>query len=166
MWLQIHTKLLPHVDNIITSFFGTLLLTLCVLPAVHHLYSTSNTSSSHVWADYFSSKRQLAAYSVLLYPVTLSLLSWLGHTNVTDGKDLFAFASYGVLHFASPFLGGFFLWLWAPPGVAATFGWSLGFQNCASLFTHLIFPSQSSFASFIAALTSCDRCCTMQVFSA
>ena len=159
--MQIHTALLPHVDGVITSFFGTLLLTLCVLPAVHYLYSSSNTSSSHVWADFFASKQRLAAYSVLAYPVTLSLLSWLGTTSVTDGKDLFAFASYGVLHFASPFLGGFFLWLWAPPGVAATFGWSLGFQNCASLFTHLIFPSEPFPLTLVLLLTACGRRSTM-----
>lgn len=52
-----------------------------------------------------------------------------------------AWLSYGVIHFISPFLAAFWLWLFASPGVVSVFAWSFGIQNCLGIITHLSFPT-------------------------
>lgn len=49
--------------------------------------------------------------------------------------------SYGVIHFISPFLAAFWLWLFASPGVVSIFAWAFGIQNCLGIITHLSFPT-------------------------
>lgn len=84
-----------------------------------------------------------------LYPLMIVLFpAWLAMTNVvatsvawTPFQDVLAWIFYGVLHFASPFLAGWWLWGFAPPGVAIVFGLTLGVQNLSGLLTHLVFPN-------------------------
>jgi membrane-associated phospholipid phosphatase len=52
-----------------------------------------------------------------------------------------AWLSYGVIHFISPFLAAFWLWLFASPGVVSIFAWTFGIQNCLGIITHLSFPT-------------------------
>lgn len=84
-----------------------------------------------------------------LYPLMIVLFpTWLKLTNVvatslawTPFQDVLAWIFYGVLHFASPFLAGWWLWGFAPPGVAIVYGLTLGIQNLSGLLTHLVFPN-------------------------
>ncbi|ORY80910.1 hypothetical protein BCR37DRAFT_348419 [Protomyces lactucae-debilis] len=55
--------------------------------------------------------------------------------------DVFAWLSYGVIHFVSPFLCAAWLWFFAPPGIVGAFAWSFGLQNCLGIITHLFFPT-------------------------
>ena len=52
-----------------------------------------------------------------------------------------AWLSYGVIHFISPFLAAFWLWLFASPGVVSIFAWCFGIQNCLGIITHLSMPT-------------------------
>lgn len=61
----------------------------------------------------------------------------------SNGLDLFAFGSYGALHFASPIIAGWWIWGFGTQGAACTFGWTLGAQNLAGLATHIVFPNAS-----------------------
>ncbi|KAH8920584.1 hypothetical protein BT69DRAFT_1283896 [Atractiella rhizophila] len=79
--------------------------------------------------------------AIVCFPTALGFCHWLAHRGITDFKDICAFATYGALHFASPFLAGFWLWGFAPQGIAKTFGYCLGAQNLAGLITHLLFPT-------------------------
>ncbi|GAA96763.1 hypothetical protein E5Q_03434 [Mixia osmundae IAM 14324] len=87
------------------------------------------------------SRQKLLALLVLTFPLQLKAVSLLGQLPIHSSIDLAAFATYGVLHFASPFLCAFWLWLFAAPGVSKAFGWTLGFQNIAGLTTHILFPN-------------------------
>ncbi|KAF5870584.1 putative inositolphosphotransferase protein [Botrytis fragariae] len=75
-----------------------------------------------------------------LPPLLLNILYALSH-DLSEPLDVFAWLSYGVIHFVSPFLAAFWLWLFAPPGVVSMFAWSFGIQNCLGIMTHLSFPS-------------------------
>lgn len=81
------------------------------------------------------------ALLVLAYPTLLYIMHLLAFTEVRAYKDLMAWATYGALHFASPIIIAWWLWFFAPPGGARTYGWCLGMQNIAGLFTHIIFPN-------------------------
>jgi hypothetical protein len=61
----------------------------------------------------------------------------------SNALDLFAFGSYGALHFASPIIAAWWIWGFGTQGAACTFGWTLGAQNLAGLATHLVFPNAS-----------------------
>ncbi|ODQ55927.1 PAP2-domain-containing protein [Saitoella complicata NRRL Y-17804] len=75
-----------------------------------------------------------------LIPLILDILHHLAQS-LTEWKDVLAWISYGVIHFVSPFLTAFWLWLFAPPGVTGTYGWSFGMQNICGVATHLLFPN-------------------------
>ncbi|PQE05233.1 putative IPT1 Mannosyl diphosphorylinositol ceramide synthase protein [Rutstroemia sp. NJR-2017a BBW] len=75
-----------------------------------------------------------------LPPLLLNILYSLSH-NLCEALDVFTWLSYGVIHFISPFLAAFWLWLFAPPGAVSVFAWSFGIQNCLGILTHLSFPS-------------------------
>lgn len=62
-------------------------------------------------------------------------------TTWTPFQDVLAWIFYGVLHFASPFLAGWWIWGFGPPGAAIVYGMTLGAQNLCGLGTHLIFPN-------------------------
>lgn len=81
------------------------------------------------------------ALIIISYPSILYCMHLLAFTGIRAFKDLMAWSTYGALHFASPIVIAWWLWFFAPPGAARTFGWCLGGQNVAGLFTHLIFPN-------------------------
>lgn len=79
--------------------------------------------------------------AVILYPLGLRVVHDLALAlQPNDWLDVWAWCFYGVLHFASPFLMGWWLWLFAPPSAANAFGWCLGLQNMTGLLLHLINP--------------------------
>lgn len=141
---DIHTEWLPPADDFITSLPGTALISLLIcaplawkiwISAADKMENASDPASPEYW---WASKQKLAAAALLAYPAALSLLSFCADTQISMAKDIGAFVTYGALHFASPFLGAIFLWVWAPPEVAANFAWTLGFTNLASLVTHIV----------------------------
>jgi len=71
----------------------------------------------------------------------LSLLGAVPPHTLCSPLDVFTWLSYGVIHFISPFLCAFWLWLFASPGVVSVFAWSFGIQNCLGIITHLSFPT-------------------------
>lgn len=72
----------------------------------------------------------------------------------SNALDLFAFGSYGALHFASPIIAAWWIWGFGTQGAACTFGWTLGAQNLAGLATHLVFPNASPWL-YVGCLPFC-----------
>ncbi|KAH8799694.1 hypothetical protein F5884DRAFT_114050 [Xylogone sp. PMI_703] len=75
-----------------------------------------------------------------LPPFALNIL-YAGTHYLCAPLDVFTWLSYGVIHFISPFLAAFWLWLFAPPGIVSIFAWAFGIQNCLGIMTHLSFPT-------------------------
>ncbi|PQE07679.1 putative IPT1 Mannosyl diphosphorylinositol ceramide synthase protein [Rutstroemia sp. NJR-2017a BVV2] len=92
-----------------------------------------------LWMNALTRRTKLSLLAALP-PLLLNILYSLSH-NLCEALDVFTWLSYGVIHFISPFLAAFWLWLFAPPGVVSVFAWSFGIQNCLGIITHLSFPS-------------------------
>lgn len=104
--------------------------------------NSSETGSPQTHAEpEYASYRKIYALIVLTYPTLLYIMHILAFTTIRAYKDLMAWGTYGALHFASPIVIAWWLWFFAPPGGARMYGWCLGGQNLAGLFTHLIFPN-------------------------
>ncbi|KUJ23129.1 PAP2-domain-containing protein [Mollisia scopiformis] len=89
---------------------------------------------------YALTRRSKLSILAALPPFLLNIL-YAGTHSLCSALDVFAWLSYGVIHFISPFLAAFWLWLFASPGVVSVFAWSFGIQNCLGIITHLSFPS-------------------------
>ncbi|KAM0789188.1 hypothetical protein ACM66B_000034 [Microbotryomycetes sp. NB124-2] len=139
--LQIHIDLLPKANEWLLSPIGIILCTILILPLARLVYSFAEQTSSK--RDSRPSRAKVFACSVALFPVALEATYLLSRLPVCDGLDLFAFASYGALHFASPIIAAWWIWGFATQGATTVFGWCLGLQNLAGLMTHLAFPNAS-----------------------
>jgi membrane-associated phospholipid phosphatase len=89
---------------------------------------------------YALTRRPKLSLLAALPPFLLNIL-YAGTHYLCGPLDVFAWLSYGVIHFISPFLAAFWLWLFAPPGVVSIFAWTFGIQNCLGIITHLSFPT-------------------------
>ncbi|GAA5953301.1 hypothetical protein JCM3765_007466 [Sporobolomyces pararoseus] len=133
----IHIDLLPKLNKLLLSPFGIITLTISLIPLARLVY---------FWGDGDKPKEERGrgrayAISILLYPIALWFTAYFGTAEPTTFLDLLAFSSYGALHFASPFLAGWWIWGFGCQGAACTFGFTLGAQNLAGLATHLVFPN-------------------------
>ncbi|KAK4051434.1 hypothetical protein OIV83_002918 [Microbotryomycetes sp. JL201] len=137
----IHIDLLPRANEWLLSPIGIILCTLLVLPLARLVYSFAN--ECHSKRDDRPSRAKVFACSVALFPLALEGTYQLSKLPICDGLDLFAFASYGALHFASPIIAAWWIWGFGCQGAANVFGWCLGLQNLAGLMTHLAFPNAS-----------------------
>ncbi|PWN41227.1 hypothetical protein IE81DRAFT_303882 [Ceraceosorus guamensis] len=125
---QIRTLLLPRLEALLLSPGGIAVSTLALLPPV--LYLRRKVQDPR------------PIYLLLLYPAWIKALNAVAlGTTWTDFQDVLAWVFYGVLHFASPFLMGWWAWGFAPTGAAQAFGWALGLQNLSGLCIHLAFPN-------------------------
>lgn len=97
-----------------------------------------------VWLRYHRRKhREAVLYPTVLimFPPTLRILNDLAiGLDPSPVQDVTAWIFYGVLHFASPFLFGWWFWFFASPGAANIFGWCLGLQNLSGLILHVLNP--------------------------
>ncbi|AET40293.1 inositolphosphotransferase Ecym_5553 [Eremothecium cymbalariae DBVPG len=59
----------------------------------------------------------------------------------TSGKDILAWISYVCLHLGVPVTTAVYLYVFQPPGTLKCFGFALGIQNIAGVFTHLLLPT-------------------------
>lgn len=67
--------------------------------------------------------RRLYPVLILLFPLWLKALNKLAlGVQWTPSQDVIAWIFYGVLHFASPFIAGWWIWGFGPPGAAIVFG--------------------------------------------
>ncbi|TVY58042.1 Inositol phosphorylceramide synthase [Lachnellula cervina] len=89
---------------------------------------------------YALTRRPKLSILAALPPFLLNIL-YAGTHTLCQPLDVFAWLSYGVIHFISPFLAAFWLWLFASPGVVSIFAWCFGIQNCLGIITHLSFPT-------------------------
>ncbi|TVY67521.1 Inositol phosphorylceramide synthase catalytic subunit AUR1 [Lachnellula suecica] len=89
---------------------------------------------------YALTRRPTLSILAALPPFLLNILYAQTHS-LTPALDVFAWLSYGVIHFVSPFFAAFWLWLFASPGVVSIFAWCFGIQNCLGIITHLSFPT-------------------------
>ncbi|PWN20842.1 hypothetical protein BCV69DRAFT_299314 [Microstroma glucosiphilum] len=129
---DIHTHLLPVFEAILLSPTGIILLTILVTPFAYLIRRGSRTQTSRV----------LYPSLILLFPAWLKVMNLIAlGTTWTPFQDVLAWIFYGVLHFASPFLAGWWIWGFGPPGAAIVYGVTLGVQNICGLFTHLVFPN-------------------------
>ncbi|CAO1626998.1 unnamed protein product [Sympodiomycopsis kandeliae] len=129
---EIHTHLLPILEASLLSTSGIVLLTILLLPWAVLLRVHSRTTIS----------KTVYPLMVVFFPLWLKLTNVVATTLAwTPFQDVLAWIFYGVLHFASPFLAGWWLWGFAPPGVAIVYGLTLGIQNLSGLLTHLVFPN-------------------------
>lgn len=97
-----------------------------------------------VWIHYQSThpnQATLYAATILTFAPTLRILNDLAiGLDPSPMQDVSAWLFYGVLHFASPFLAGWWIWFFGAPGAANVFGWCLGCQNLTGLLLHLFNP--------------------------
>ncbi|GAA6034597.1 hypothetical protein JCM8097_005415 [Rhodosporidiobolus ruineniae] len=135
----IHIDLLPKLNNLLLSPWGVLLVTLSLVPLARLVYYWGAGDKP---AGERGRGRPYAA-SILAFPLLLKLTAEFGKAEVTNFLDIWAFVTYGALHFASPIVAAWWIWGFGTQGAACTFGWTLGAQNLAGLATHLVFPNAS-----------------------
>jgi membrane-associated phospholipid phosphatase len=125
---KIHVKILERRDMQIFGLSPIGLTLQCVIAFYGFL-----------WVFTLSRRPRFALLGALP-PFLLNLL-YLGTHHLSAPLDVFAWLSYGVIHFVSPFLCAAWLWFFAPPGIVGAFAWSFGLQNCLGIITHLLFPT-------------------------
>ncbi|TKA58574.1 hypothetical protein B0A53_00315 [Rhodotorula sp. CCFEE 5036] len=135
----IHINLLPAANRFLLSPIGVILLTLALLPLARLVYYWSEGDKPKAERG----RGRWYAASIFLFPAALCATAHLGTLEISNALDLFAFGSYGALHFASPIIAAWWIWGFGTQGAACTFGWTLGAQNLAGLATHLVFPNAS-----------------------
>ncbi|KAL2068868.1 hypothetical protein VTL71DRAFT_15206 [Oculimacula yallundae] len=89
---------------------------------------------------YALTRRSKLSLLATIPPFALNILHYGTHNNY-EALDVFTWLSYGVIHFFSPFVAAFWLWLFASPGVVSVFAWCFGIQNCMGIITHLSMPT-------------------------
>lgn len=77
---------------------------------------------------------------LLAWPV-LNTLNFLAATFQNYLLDLLSYTSYVLLHLIVPIVTSVYLYVFHPPGVLASYAWSLGSQNILGLSTHILLPS-------------------------
>ncbi|CAO1632000.1 unnamed protein product [Parajaminaea phylloscopi] len=129
---EIHTHFLLIMEAFILSPAGILLVTLLLSPVAGLVRLRSRTPTGRI----------LYPATILLFPVWLKVLNTIAlGVAWSDSQDVLAWIFYGVLHFASPFLAGWWIWGFGPPGAAIVFGCTLGAQNLTGLISHILFPT-------------------------
>ncbi|KAK4057161.1 hypothetical protein OIO90_001656 [Microbotryomycetes sp. JL221] len=131
----IHIDLLPKANAWLLSPIGVLLCTLSVLPLARLVYKFADENTSKSARP---SRAKAFGISVALFPWALEGTFLLSKLPICNGLDLWAFASYGALHFASPIIAAWWIWGFGTQGAATVFGW-----NLSGLMTHLAFPNAS-----------------------
>ncbi|WPK25788.1 hypothetical protein PUMCH_003119 [Australozyma saopauloensis] len=91
----------------------------------------------HSWKPAISVKF-LPAMETILYGDNLSNV--LAATN-NSFLDVLAWLPYGLIHFASPFVVAFLIFLFAPPTSLRSFGFAFGYMNLTGVLTQLLFPA-------------------------
>ncbi|PBP25692.1 hypothetical protein BUE80_DR003396 [Diplocarpon rosae] len=125
---EIHVKDLEEADHIIFDITFPGLAIQCILSLL-----------GYSWM-YALTRRSKLSILAAVPPFALNILHAATHT-LCGPLDVFAWLSYGVIHFISPFLAAFWLWLFASPGVVSIFAWCFGIQNCLGIITHLSMPT-------------------------
>ncbi|RDW85729.1 putative IPT1 [Coleophoma crateriformis] len=95
--------------------------------------------TGYVWMYSLTRKPRLSILAAL--PCFALNILHAGTYEFFEILDVVSWLSYGVLHFVSPFLAAFWLWLFASPGVVSVFGWCFGIQNLLGVWIHLALPT-------------------------
>jgi hypothetical protein len=103
------------------------------------LTQTTLAALGYSWM-YALTRRSKLSILAATPPFALNILH-AGTYTLCSALDVFTWLSYGVIHFISPFLCAFWLWLFASPGAVSIFAWSFGLQNCLGIITHLSLPT-------------------------
>lgn len=120
------------MEALILSPSGIVLLILLISPVAGLLRVRAKTQTCQV----------VYPCLLLFFPLWLKLLNVLALGFAwSTFQDVLAWVFYGVLHFASPFLAGWWIWGFGPPGAAIVFGGTLGLQNLTGLISHILFPT-------------------------
>ncbi|CAI4058052.1 hypothetical protein SKDZ_04G2960 [Saccharomyces kudriavzevii ZP591] len=77
--------------------------------------------------------------------------------NFTKTKDLLAWFSYVILHLTAPILTAVYLYVFQPPGTLKCFGFALGLQNIAGVFTHLLIPMASPWFTHLYGINDTEH---------
>ncbi|CAI4037957.1 hypothetical protein SMKI_04G2940 [Saccharomyces mikatae IFO 1815] len=77
--------------------------------------------------------------------------------NFTKTKDLLAWFSYVILHLTAPILTAVYLYVFQPPGTLKCFGFALGLQNIAGVFTHLFIPMASPWFTHLYGINDTEH---------
>lgn len=77
--------------------------------------------------------------------------------NFTKTKDLLAWFSYVILHLTAPILTAVYLYVFQPPGTMKCFGFALGLQNIAGVFTHLLIPMASPWFTHLYGINDTEH---------
>lgn len=121
--------LLPRLEHALLSPTGVLFFTLALVPLALLLRDRSVGMTRSAWL-------------VLLFPAWLKFLNAVAlGTTWNAFQDVLAWLFYGVAHFASPFVAGWWIWGFGSPSAALAFGWCLGLQNFTGLCIHILFPN-------------------------
>lgn len=91
----------------------------------------------HSWKPAISVKF-LPAMETILYGDNLSNV--LAATN-NSFLDVLAWLPYGIIHFSSPFVVAFLIFIFAPPTSLRSFGFAFGYMNLTGVLTQLLFPA-------------------------
>ncbi|KAL3233686.1 Inositolphosphotransferase 1 [Nakaseomyces bracarensis] len=144
---------LVHWSFVTSSAF--LFIALVLLPAALWFYMyvvQRRTLNVYEWYDALMPVHHRK--STWLLPLALPAISWvvlnLGHyfayqdeSNFTKTKDMVAWFFYVIMHLTAPILTAVYLYVFHAPGMVKCFGFALGLQNLAGVFTHLLVPMAS-----------------------
>ncbi|KAI5476949.1 hypothetical protein MNV49_007050 [Pseudohyphozyma bogoriensis] len=127
---KIHIDLLPRLNELLLQPFTLVLLTFSLIPLARYLdhggaSGMVKDNDDPERAEYDRKRWRAFAIALLAAPTLLGMMDYLGKLEIRPWLDLWAFASYGALHFASPIIMGWWCW---------------GFNICG-LATHLAFPN-------------------------
>ncbi|EJS44278.1 ipt1p [Saccharomyces arboricola H-6] len=85
------------------------------------------------------------------------LFAYQSDANFTKTKDLLAWFSYVILHITAPILTAVYLYIFQPPGTLKCFGFALGLQNIAGVFTHLLVPMASPWFTHLYGINDTEH---------
>lgn len=152
----INVKWLPLADDFCFNsrrysayLFYLLVLAGLVLPVAVLCFSISLSANPKKLLQPPPAAASSGRHSSKLFFVTLLLLAWpvlnvlhfLAVSTQHYFLDLLSYISYVLLHLIVPIVTSVYLYVFHPPGVLASYAWSLGTQNILGLSTHILLPS-------------------------
>ncbi|CUM68345.1 uncharacterized protein PRCAT00006067001 [Priceomyces carsonii] len=99
------------------------------------------------------SVKVLPAIETIFYGDNLSAVL---ATTYTSFLDILAWIPYGLVHFSSPIILAFFIFIFAPPTSLRSFGFAFGYMNLVGVMVQILFPAAPPWYKIIHGLEPAD----------
>lgn len=152
--------------------FMILILLLLPLSIWYYIYYIKHCKRNLLeWNDtvfHFEQSTNFKRLRLLIFPYLVPLLSFIvlnimhlfsnqTQENFTKTKDLLAWTSYVIFHVMVPILTAVYLYIFHAPGMVKWFGISMGVQNLAGIFTHLLIPTASPWFTHLYGINDTEH---------